>query len=65
MIHPRRQLEVLCGRSAPQHDFVHDFVNRVFVGDLRAKRAPSLANGALGVMTRATLAVGLIGRALA
>jgi DDE family transposase len=48
-----------------QFDFVHDFVNRVFIGDLHAKRVLSLANGALGVMTGATLAVGLIGQALA
>ena len=48
-----------------QFDFVHDFVSRVFGGDLHAKRVSSLANGALGVMTGATLAVSLIGQALA
>jgi hypothetical protein len=48
-----------------QFDFVHEFVNRVFIGDLHAKRVLSLANGALGVMTGATLAVCLIGQALA
>jgi hypothetical protein len=37
----------------------------VFTGDLHAKRVLSLANGALGVMTGAALAVGLIGQALA
>jgi hypothetical protein len=46
-------------------DFVHDFLNRVFAGDLHAKRVLSLANGTLGVMTGACLAVSLIGQALA
>lgn len=46
-------------------DFVHDFLNRVFGGDLHAKRVLSLANGALGVMSGAALAVSLIGHALA
>ncbi len=40
-------------------------MNRVFVDDLHAKRVLSLANGALGVMTGASLAVSLIGQALA
>jgi hypothetical protein len=48
-----------------QFEFVHEFVNRVFGGDLHAKRVLSLANGALGVMTGAALAVCLIGQALA
>ena len=46
-------------------DFVHDFLNRVFIDDLHAKRILSLANGALGVMAGAALAVSLIGQALA
>lgn len=46
-------------------EFVHEFLNRVFAGDLHAKRVQSLANGALGVMTCAALAVSLIGQALA
>ena len=46
-------------------DFVHDFLSRVFSGDLHAKRVLSLANGALGVMSGAALAVSLIGQALA
>ena len=29
-------------------DFVHEFLNRVLIGDLRAKRVLSLANGTLG-----------------
>jgi hypothetical protein len=46
-------------------DFVHEFLNRGVIDDLRAKRVLSLANGALGVMTGAALAVSLIGQALA
>jgi Transposase DDE domain len=46
-------------------DFVHQFLKRVFIDDLHSKRVLSLANGALGVMTGATLAVSLIGQALA
>ena len=46
-------------------DFVHEFVIRVFADDLHAKRILSLANGTLGVMTGAALAVSLIGQALA
>jgi len=42
-------------------EFVHEFLSRVFAGDLHAKRVQSLANGALGVMTSAALAVSLIG----
>ncbi len=37
-------------------DFVHEFLNRVFIDDLHAKRVLSLANGTLGVMTGAYLA---------
>src|SRR5579862_2269655 len=46
-------------------DSVHEFLNRVFTDDLHAKRVLSLANGALGVMTGAALAVSLIGQPLA
>ena len=46
-------------------DFVHEFLNRVLIDDLHAKRILSLANGTLGVMTGAALAVSLIGQALA
>lgn len=46
-------------------DFVHEFLSRIFADDLHAKRVQSLANGALGVMTCAALAVSLIGQALA
>jgi quercetin 2,3-dioxygenase len=46
-------------------DSVHEFLGRVFGGDLHAKRILSLTNGMLGVMTGAALAVSLIGQALA
>src|SRR5271169_2353189 len=46
-------------------DFVHQFLNRIFIDDLHAKRVLSLANGTLGVMSGAALAVSLIGQALA
>ena len=46
-------------------DFVHDFLAGIFAGDLHAKRVASLANGALGVMTSASLAVSIIGHSLA
>jgi hypothetical protein len=46
-------------------DFVQEFLRRVFADDLHAKRVLSLANGTLGVMTGAALAVSLIGQALA
>jgi len=48
-----------------RHEFVHEFLRRVFAGDLHAKRILSLANGTVGVMTAAALAVSLIGQALA
>lgn len=48
-----------------QFDFVHEYLSRVFGADLHAKRILSLANGTLGVMTGAALAVSLIGQALA
>jgi hypothetical protein len=40
-------------------------MNRIFADALHAKRILSLANGALGVMTSAALAVSLVGQALA
>lgn len=46
-------------------DFVHEFLGRVFGDGLHAKRVLSLANGTLGVVTGAALAVSLIGQALA
>ena len=46
-------------------EFVQEFLNRVFSNDLHAKRILSLANGALGVMASAALAVSLVGQAVA
>jgi hypothetical protein len=46
-------------------EFVHDFLAGIFAEDLHAKRVASLANGALGVMTSASLAVSIIGHSLA
>jgi hypothetical protein len=46
-------------------EFAHDFLSRIFAGNLHAKRIESLANGALGVMTSASLAVSIIGHSLA
>src|SRR3984885_5843151 len=46
-------------------EFAHDFLSRIFAGNLHAKRIESLANGALGVMTGASLAVSIIGHSLA
>ena len=46
-------------------EIAHDFLFRIFAGKLHAKRIESLANGALGVMTSASLAVSIIGHSLA
>jgi hypothetical protein len=51
--------------SADRIETVRNFVIRVFSEDLHAKRVLSLANGALGVVTGASLAVAMIGHALA
>jgi hypothetical protein len=44
---------------------IQRFIEELFEGDLHAKRAYSLANATLGVMTSASLAVSVIGQALA
>lgn len=46
-------------------DFVHGYLAGVFAESLHAKRIQSLAGGALGVMTGASLAVSIIGQSLA
>lgn len=46
-------------------EFVHKYLDGVFADDLHAKRVMSLANGALGVLTSASLAVSVIGQSLA
>jgi hypothetical protein len=52
-------------RPIKRIDFVHDFLAGIFGDDLHAKRVASLANGTLGVMTSASLAVSIIGHSLA
>jgi hypothetical protein len=51
--------------SIKRVEFVRDFLAGAFAEDLHAKRVASLANGALGVMTGASLAVSIIGHSLA
>ena len=46
-------------------EFVQKYLDDIFAEDLHAKRVMSLANGALGVMTSASLAVSIIGQSLA
>lgn len=46
-------------------EFVKDFLDRIFAESLHAKRIESLANGTLGVMTSASLAVSIVGHSLA
>src|SRR5208282_398804 len=52
-------------RTTDRIDTVRNFVSGVFSEDLHAKRVLSLADGALGVVTGASLAVAMIGHALA
>ena len=52
-------------RQIDRIEFVHDFLKKTFSEDLHAKRILSLANGALGALTGASLAVAVIGHALA
>src|SRR6056297_2390487 len=47
-----------------QNDIV-EFISTLYEGDLHAKRVLSLANGALGILTSASLAVHAIGQGLA
>ena len=51
--------------SIDRVETVRHFVSRVFSEDLHARRVLSLADGALGVVTGASLAVAMIGHALA
>ena len=50
---------------AQQIEFIEEYLCGVFGMDLHAKRVASLACGVLGVMTSASLAVSVIGQALA
>ncbi len=52
-------------KSIDRMELVHDFLKRTFSGSLHAKRILSLANGTLGVLTGASLAVSVIGHTLA
>jgi hypothetical protein len=52
-------------RPIKRVEFVHNYLDGIFAEDLHAKRVKSLANGALGVMTGASLAVSIIGQSLA
>ena len=52
-------------KSIDRVEVVHNFLREDFCEDLHAKRIESMANGALGVVTGASLAVSMIGHALA
>ena len=43
-------------------EFVRKYLDGIFAEDVHAKRVMSLANGAVGVMTGASLAVSIIGQ---
>jgi hypothetical protein len=51
--------------SIKRVEFVRKYLDGVFAEDVHAKRVMSLANGAVGVMTGASLAVSIIGQSLA
>jgi hypothetical protein len=51
--------------SIQRSDFIQNYLDTIFADDLHAKRVASLANGTLGVMTSAWLAVSVIGQSLA
>jgi hypothetical protein len=46
-------------------EFIQKYLDGIFAEDLHAKRVVSLANGTLGVMTSASLAVSIVGQSLA
>jgi hypothetical protein len=52
-------------KGARQFKYTKEFLDRLFIDDLHAKRVYSLANATLGVMTSASLAVCTIGHGLA
>ena len=51
--------------SVKRVEFVRKYLDGIFAEDVHAKRVMSLANGAVGVMTGASLAVSMIGQSLA
>jgi len=52
-------------RLTKRVDFIQNYLDGIFAEELHAKRVKSLANGTLGVMTSASLAVSIIGQSLA
>ena len=56
-----RKVDRQCGRF----DDVRSFISGLYGPDLHAKRVDSLAGATFGVMTAASLAVAVIGHALA
>ncbi|KAF2988746.1 hypothetical protein OGR47_19045 (plasmid) [Methylocystis sp. MJC1] len=53
-------------RAATQRlEFIENYLATVFGSDLHVKRVCSVSNAVLGVMTSASLAVALVGQALA
>src|SRR5580692_11979926 len=53
------------GREGRRYEDVRSFIGELYGQDLHAKRVGSLAGATLGTMTAASLAVALIGQALA
>jgi hypothetical protein len=53
------------GREGRRYEDVRSFIGELYGPDLHAKRVGSLAGATLGTMTAASLAVALIGQALA
>ena len=52
-------------KSALRRNEINEFITRLYDGDLHAKRVLSLANGTLGVLSSASLAVHAVGQGLA
>ena len=52
-------------RLTKRADFIENYLAAIFSEDPHTKRVKSLANGTLGVMTSASLAVSIIGQSLA
>jgi hypothetical protein len=55
----------LVGRKDRRFEDVRSFIGELYGQDLHAKRIDSLAGATLGTMTAASLAVALVGQALA
>lgn len=61
----RSQRNAAMNHPIKRVEFVRKFLDGIFAEDVHAKRVMSLANGAVGVMTGASLAVSIIGQSLA